>query len=205
MAQLLSGTRIYGTGTVDTRLLVVGTGISTSTTTGALIVTGGTGIGGNLYVGGTIYGNLTGVVSTATFAITANSATNIIGGSTGSVFYQSSTNTTVALAIGADAFVLASNGTVPVWSSLTALGAGSATTSTNIAGGTLGQIPYQTGTGLTSFFGPGSNGQFLMSTGASAPIYQSTLTQSNGSIIVNGATATTSTTLGWALSRQLQL
>ena len=36
MAQLLSGTRIYGTGTVDTQLLVNGTGTASSTITGAL-------------------------------------------------------------------------------------------------------------------------------------------------------------------------
>jgi hypothetical protein len=53
MAQLLTGTRIYGTGTVDTQLFVSGANTAASTTTGALQVRGGTGIGGNLYVGGT--------------------------------------------------------------------------------------------------------------------------------------------------------
>jgi hypothetical protein len=55
MAKLLSGTRIYGTGTVDTQLFVNGTEQSVSTTTGALEVVGGAGIGGNLYVGGDIF------------------------------------------------------------------------------------------------------------------------------------------------------
>jgi hypothetical protein len=69
MAKLLTGTRIYGTGTVDTQLFVSGTNSATSTTTGALQVVGGVGIGGNLYVGGTIFGGIiTGTASTATNA-----------------------------------------------------------------------------------------------------------------------------------------
>jgi hypothetical protein len=59
MAKLLSGTRIYGTATVDTRLFVSGSNTASSTITGALQVVGGAGIGGNLYVGGTIYGTIT--------------------------------------------------------------------------------------------------------------------------------------------------
>jgi len=57
MAKLLSGTRIYGTATVDTQILLNGTVPASSTITGALQVVGGVGIGGNLYVGGTIYQN----------------------------------------------------------------------------------------------------------------------------------------------------
>ena len=67
MAKLLTGTRIYGTGTVDTQLFVSGTNSATSTTTGALQVVGGVGIGGNLHVGGTIFGGIiSGTASTAT-------------------------------------------------------------------------------------------------------------------------------------------
>ena len=67
MAKLLTGTRIYGTGTVDTQLFVSGTNSATSTTTGALQVVGGVGVGGNLYVGGTIFGGIiSGTASTAT-------------------------------------------------------------------------------------------------------------------------------------------
>ena len=52
MAKLLSGTRIYGTGTIDTQLIVSGSTATGSTNTGALIVAGGAGFGGSLYVGG---------------------------------------------------------------------------------------------------------------------------------------------------------
>ena len=69
MAKLLTGTRIYGTGTVDTQLFVSGTNSATSTTTGALQVVGGVGVGGNLHVGGTIFGGIiSGTASTATNA-----------------------------------------------------------------------------------------------------------------------------------------
>ena len=54
MADLASGTRIHGTGTVDTQLVVNGNIASTSTNTGALQVVGGVGIGGNLNVSGTL-------------------------------------------------------------------------------------------------------------------------------------------------------
>ena len=57
MAKLLSGTRIYGTATVDTQLFVSGSNVASSTITGALQVVGGAGIGGNLYVGGEIVAN----------------------------------------------------------------------------------------------------------------------------------------------------
>ena len=54
MALLKSGTRIYGTATVDTQVLISGTATSNSTQTGALQVVGGVGIGRGLVVGGTV-------------------------------------------------------------------------------------------------------------------------------------------------------
>jgi hypothetical protein len=66
MAQLLSGTRIYGTGTIDTQLFVNGTTITTSTNTGALTVSGGVGVGGALYVANTSYIAGAQIITTAT-------------------------------------------------------------------------------------------------------------------------------------------
>jgi hypothetical protein len=51
MAQLLSGTRIYGTANIDTTLYINGTTVANSNTTGSLQVLGGAGITGNLYTG----------------------------------------------------------------------------------------------------------------------------------------------------------
>jgi hypothetical protein len=54
MAKLLTGTRIYGTGTVDTQLFVSGTTQAASTNSGALQVLGGIGVGGGGVFGGTV-------------------------------------------------------------------------------------------------------------------------------------------------------
>lgn len=78
MAKLLSGTRVYGTATVDTQLIVAGTTASTSTVTGALLVSGGVGIRGDLWVGGIINGTIAGAGS----AGTANTSTQILTAST---------------------------------------------------------------------------------------------------------------------------
>jgi hypothetical protein len=48
--------------------------------------------------------------------------------------------------------------------------------SVNIAGGTAGQLHYQSAASTTGFVGPGTAGQFLQSAGTSAPTYVSTTT-----------------------------
>ena len=387
MAKLLTGTRIYGTGTVDTQLFVSGTNSATSTTTGALQVVGGVGIGGNLYVGGTIFGGtITGTASTATnadnvktvlststsvffpvfvdsnnatagyeavyssstftiipssgnvgigvatpteklhvagnyillkntadtaagavldsgstlgqntqillrdrgsdkwavrknsannfdiygsaagaAALTIFSSTNFVGigatviedalhvrrdsatTSTGIIIQNrsasglpeagikfitgpldladtryaeiSSTGTTSpglifktgggtaptermritaqggvafggATNYGISGQILQSNGNAaPTWISTGSLAAANATTATHLSGGTAGQVPYQTAPGVTSFYGPGTAGNVLVSNGTSVPSYNNTLT-------LTGTTAATSTTTG---------
>jgi hypothetical protein len=73
---------------------------------------------------------------------------------------------------------------------------GITSTATNIAGGTTGQIPYQTSPGVTSFYGPGTAGQILVSNGAAAPIYQNTLTIAGNVVNVSGGVASNSTSTG---------
>lgn len=58
---------------------------------------------------------------------------------------------------------------VTVGNATNAATATSATTATNLAGGGAGQVPYNTGSGATSFLAAGTSGQFLKSNGASAP------------------------------------
>lgn len=106
----------------------------------------------------------------------ATSSVNLFGGVAGSLPYQSADGATTFLSIGSTGYVLTSTGTGPAWSPLGGLTAGNATTATNIAGGTAGQVPYQTAPGVTSFYGPGTTGQVLVSNGTGAPAYQSTLT-----------------------------
>lgn len=51
----------------------------------------------------------------------------------------------------------------------TSLSSLSVGTATNIAGGGAGQVPYQTGSGATSFLSAGTSGQVLTSGGSGAP------------------------------------
>jgi hypothetical protein len=116
-------------------------------------------------------------VYTNTSSIYVNSARfadNLTAGAAGSMPYQSAANATAMLAIGTSGFVLTSNGTAPIWQAISGLSAGSATTATNLAGGTAGQVPYQTGPGGTAFYGPGTAGQILQSGGTGAPSYVNT-------------------------------
>ena len=94
MAKLLSGTRIYGTATVDTQLFVSGSNAASSTITGALQVVGGAGVGGNLYVGGTIYGTINGTITTATNADNVKTVSQPITGT----YYPAFVNTNTATA-----------------------------------------------------------------------------------------------------------
>jgi hypothetical protein len=235
MAKLLTGTRIYGTGTVDTQLFVNGTEQAVSTTTGALEVIGGAGIGGNLYVGGlSVLAGVqsTNIVASGTLGVTATStlgvlnatsatfsgtlgvtgtsvltgvqASNIVVSGTLGVTGTSTlagltlvTNTTSATSTTTGALVV--SGGVGIGQDLRVGGViygtfngavtGIVTTATNIAGGTAGQVPFQTAAGVTSFYGPGTAGNVLVSNGAAAPSYNNTLT-------LAGTTAATSTNTG---------
>lgn len=76
MAKLLSGTRIYGTATIDTNLIINGTQSSISTITGAITVVGGVGIGGNIVFGGEMTGRVKG------YSLTTNARGNVSGNQT---------------------------------------------------------------------------------------------------------------------------
>ena len=82
--------------------------------------------------------------------------------------------------------VLLSGGTgSPTWASQSSLSVGSAstattaTTATNIAAGAAGSLPYQSGSGATSFVALGTAGYFLTA-GASAPQWTQILPIANG-------------------------
>lgn len=118
-------------------------------------------------------GNPTGLYLSSTgvsiSGFTATTTQNLSGGAAGSLPYQSAANTTAFIPAGTNGYVLTSNGAAaPSWSA-TAPNALTATTATNIAGGTIGALPYQTAAGLTGFIGSGAVGQVLTSTGAGAP------------------------------------
>jgi len=113
-----------------------------------------------------------------TNTIAVGFAVNLLKGTNWSLPYQSSANTTAFLALGLNGTVLTSNGTSFSWVNPSGTASGSATTATNIKGGTVGQIPFQTAPGLTSFFGPGAADALLVSSGAlnTGPVFRSTST-----------------------------
>ena len=164
-ASVFTGT--YGTFKTGNIQLVSNVANLGNTNTGALTVTGGVGISGALYVGGGISGSLTG---------TTTQANNLNNGATGSIPYQIANGSTTFVSIGSANQVLVVNpgATAPIWTSTNLVVVGQATTSTNIQGGTAGQIPYQLTTSSTAFFGPGTVGQLLMSAGANTPAYTDT-------------------------------
>ena len=109
----------------------------------------------------------------------ATTATNVAGGATGSLLYQSAASTTTSLALGTTNYVLTAGATAPQYVAQSTLSVGSATTATtatNLAGGAASQIPYQTASGTTAFIANGTAGQFLTSNGSSAPSWSTVTT-----------------------------
>jgi hypothetical protein len=126
------------------------------------------------------------VNTTSIYVGNAVNANNLIGGSVGSLVYQQNTGSTTFLTLGTAGYILSAGTTSPEWVSVSGLTAANATTATNLAGGSKGQVPYQDDIGRTLFFGPGTTGQVLVSTGGTgSPIFQSTLTVSTISVGAN--------------------
>ena len=73
---------------------------------------------------------------------------------------------------------LKSNGaSVPTWADVTAT---TATTATNLAGGSPGTIPYQSAAGTTAQLAAGTSGYILKSNGAAAPSWLASVPVANG-------------------------
>jgi len=102
-------------------------------------------------------------------ANTATTASNLAGTTQYSLPYQSGSATTAYLNPGTSGSLLMTLGAVsaPIWVATSGLTVG---TATNIASGTAGAIPYQTGSGATSFLSLGTSG-YVLTAGASAPQY----------------------------------
>jgi len=111
---------------------------------------------------------VSGAVSSAT------TATNVAGGLAGSLLYQSGAGATTFLGIGSANYVLTSSGTAPQYVAQSTLSVGSAstaTTSTNLAGGVAGAIPWQSAPSTTGFTAAGTTGQVLTSAGTGTPTW----------------------------------
>jgi hypothetical protein len=103
----------------------------------------------------------------------ATTATHLAGGSQGAMPIQSAPGRTAFIPLGTAGHVLTAGATTATWQAPSTVTVGN---STNLAGGTAGQVPYQSAPNTTAFYGPGSKGQIAVSQGAAAPAYQNTIT-----------------------------
>ncbi len=98
---------------------------------------------------------------------TATTATNIAGGAANRVVFQSGASTTsfvtAPVTVGT---VLGWTGTVFDW-----VTAPSSTSAVNLAGGTAGVVPFQSGVGATSFTAVGTSNYLLTSAGVGTPTW----------------------------------
>ena len=177
-------------------------------TTGGFAVTLKTSAGTGISVPNGKYAALycdgTNVVNAFDFNSTliANTATNLAGGATGSIPYQSAASTTAMLAAGTNGQVLTLAGGVPTWAASTG-------GVTSFSAGTTGLTPNTTttgavtlagtldvdngGTGQTSY----TDGQLLIgNTTGGNTLTKSTLTAGSGISITNGAGSITIATSG---------
>jgi len=127
--------------------------------------------------------------SSTTGTVTSIATTSPITGGTitgsGTIGINASSTNTASYVVQRDASGNFSAGTITA--SLT----GTASSATNLAGGGAGQVPYNTGSGATSFLAAGTSGQVLTSNGSSAPTWGNVLPSGviqmfGGSVIPSG-------------------
>ena len=147
------------------------------------IAPGSTGFAGPGSAGQYLTSNGTGA-PTYTTLITAPTANSIAAGAANQVLYQSASSTTAFAGPGTSGQILTANGSgVPTFQTLTVV-----PRATNISGGTVGQIPYQSAVDTTAFVGPGTSGQFLRSNGAAPPSFASvSVTQPTYTVFTTGS------------------
>ena len=113
----------------------------------------------------------------------ANGGTSYASYTTGDLLYASGTTALSKLGIGTNGYILTSSGTAPQWTAGSSI---SVNTATNLAGGSTGSVPYQSGAGATTFLSIGAANTILTSSG-SAPQWSTSLTL-GGNLAVNGNT-----------------
>jgi hypothetical protein len=172
-----------GIGTVGTGTLARTT-VLASSNAGSLVSFGGAqlAVWGDMPAAKGLYTDYVGTVSGLSIggnAATATTSTNLAGGSQYAFPYQSASNSTAFLSAGTSGSVLITTGTFgpPAWLAQSSMTVG---TATNIAGGSAGEIPFQTGSGATSFSAVGTAGQVLTSQGTGTPTWTTPTTGTPG-------------------------
>jgi hypothetical protein len=112
-----------------------------------------------------------GAVTVAGTLVAGNGGTGQSSYNGGDILYATGSTTLARLGIGTNGQIITSNGTVPQWSSTSSISVG---TATNLAGGSAGSVPYQSGASTTTFLSIGTANQVLTSSG-SAPQWSTNL------------------------------
>lgn len=173
---LTAGTYLTSAGTYDGSAARTFAVDATSANTASKVVARD---GNGDFSAGTITATLSGT------ATSAGTATNVAGGAANQIPYQTGASTTSFITAPTTAgYALTWSGSAFTWAN----SIDTATTANNLAGGTTGALPYQSGSGATSFLGLGTT-NYVLTAGASAPQYVDQSTLSVGS----ATTATTAT------------
>ena len=105
---------------------------------------------------------------------TTQGGTGLTSYTAGDLIYYSTGTTLSKLAIGANNYVLASNGSAPTWVAPSSLSIG---TATNISGGAAGSLPYQSAASTTAMLAIGTAYYMLgVNAGGTAPSWQPSAT-----------------------------
>lgn len=119
--------------------------------------------------------------SRSIFSNSAVTATNIVGGASGSIAIQAGSGSTTFIPLGGNRSVLYSDGSTATWISLDTLPSTAyANTASNLDAGSIGALPYQTSQGNTSFISLENTGYALV-TGATRPVWAKWSTLAVGS------------------------
>ena len=124
-------------------------------------------------------------VTSGTLAIAQGGTNSSATPTNGGVGYGTGTAYAFSAAGTSSEVLISAGAASPTWASQSSLAVG---TSTNLAGGAAGSVPYQTGAGATSMLALGTNG-YVLTAGASAPTYvaQSTLSVGTATNATNTA------------------
>jgi hypothetical protein len=129
------------------------------------------------------------------WTLSTTTISGLVNGAAGQIPYQSGVSTTAFVPTGPTGSALTANGVnAPTWTPQSSLAVGSATsatTATNLASGGVGQVPYQSGAGATSFVPTGPTGAALTANGSAAPAWTA-----QSSLSVGSATNATNLTTG---------
>ena len=195
------GNLTANTATITRFIITATTGVY-STNTGVLQIAGGVGVAGGIFVGGvvtatTFVGSIAGSNITNTSTLQVGYAANVLGGSTGSLPYQSAANTTAFLSLsGTSKSLLTAGASAPTY--VTQVQATSGTGSTNATGG-QSLVVTSGGLGVTG------DSYFVNSIGINEGLTVYGATTFSGPVTFNGTATTVASTNTYYTDNMLEI